>query len=130
MSFYLVRLKNGHYAPYDTTDHEASAKVPVGGVVKATKSRNYQFHKKLMALFQIGFDNQDIFKTFDGYRYAKTMDAGFKIGDGGRERAESLSFDTMGAEKFERVFNGVMDLIASDMDTAPETIKKEVEGFY
>ena len=127
---YLIKNKSGLYSPVDDSDFEASKGVGVGGVVSAKVSRNWQFHKKLMALFNIGWENQELFKTFDGYRYAKTMEAGFKVTDGGMDRAESLSFDTMGAEKFEKVFNAVLDVLAKDMDNAPEDLKREVEQFY
>jgi hypothetical protein len=135
---YLTKLKNGHYAPYDTTDHDASAKIPVGEVVKATAARNLKFHKKLFALLDIGYKNQregnEITST-EVYRKLKTVEAGFYDEAIDRDGVvhkfpHSLSFDTMGAEKFERVFNAVLDVLAKDMDNAPEDLKKEVEQFY
>ena len=132
---YLLKLKSGHYAPYDTTDHEVSAKIPVGAVVKAKQSRNYLFHKKAFALLTIGFENQTKYESFEVYRKIQTIKAGFFDEAEGKNGTvyylpQSLSFDTMNAETFEKWYNATIDIISNDMTTAPETIRAEVESFY
>lgn len=132
---YLVKLKSGHYAPYDTSDHEASVKIAVGSVVKATQSRNYQFHKKAFALLAIGYENQDKYDTEEVYRKVLTIRAGYFDEVPGKDGQtyyfpKSLSFDKMSAEVFEKWYTATLDLIAKDMETAPDTIMAEIESFY
>jgi len=132
---YLLKLKSGHYAPYDTSDHEASQKIPIGSVVKASKSRNYLHLKKAFALIKIGFDSQDKYESEEVYRKVLTIRSGFFDEVEGKDGKtyyfpKSLAFDNMGQEAFDKVYSAILDIIAKDTQTAPETIRAEVESFY
>lgn len=134
----MIKQKSGLYSPVDDSDFEASKSVGVGGVVSAKAARNVGFHKKLFALLDVGYKNQREnveITSREIYRKLKTVEAGFYDEVIDRDGVvhkfpHSLSFDTMSAEKFEKVYNAVLDLIARDTETAPETIRSEVEGFY
>ncbi|MCH8310002.1 MAG: DUF1367 family protein [Chloroflexi bacterium] len=43
---------------------------------------------------------------------------------------KSLSYENMSTERFDKWFQDVLTIIASDLDTAPEKIKKELVNFY
>ena len=135
MAFYLIKGKTGTYSPCDESDFEQSKGVGVGNVVKCTASRNYLFHKKFFALIKVGFDAQDKHKNIEWYRKALVIRAGFfdLIDVDGTEipQAQSLSFDNMGAERFEKIYNAVLDIIYDDMsgDTTKDELIKEVEQF-
>lgn len=135
MSFFILKLKNGHYSPYDTSDHEASSKIAVGSVVKASKARNYLHLKKAFALIRIGYENQDRYESEEVYRKVLTIRAGFFDEIQGKDEnvyyfPKSLAFDNMSQEEFNKVYDAILDTIAKDMETAPEVIRKEVESFY
>ncbi len=135
MPFYLIKNKSGMYSPIDESDFEQSKSVGVGTVVKCSPPRNYLFHKKAFALLNLGHQNQDKYKSFEVYRKVMTIRAGFydevEIVDGQViPQAQSLSFESMSAEKFEQWYNAVLDILSIDMDTAPEDIKREVEQFF
>lgn len=132
---YLIKSKNGTYSPCDDTDFELSKKVGIGTVVKATAPRNYKFLKKAMALLNIGHSNQDVYESFEVYRKIKTIQAGFFEEAPDKDGAviylpKSLAFDNMSAKDFDSWYVATLDVIAKDMDTAPETIKQEIESFY
>ena len=132
---YLVKLQSGNYSPYDTSDHDESGKVITGDVVKATKTRNYQFHKKAFALLNLGHQNQDKYELFEVYRKVITIRAGYYDEAPTKDGEvyyipKSLSYENMGTDRFDKWFQDVLTIIASDLDTAPEKIKKELVNFY
>lgn len=135
MSFYLLKNKNGTFSPCDSDDYEAAKGIPAGSVVKATAPRNYLFHKKAFALLNCGYSNQDRYKSFDIYRKVKTMEAGYVDETFDKDGVvqllpQSLSYDAMSSEKFEKWYNAVLDVISSDMDSKPEELRNEVDQFF
>lgn len=135
MPFYLIKNRSGQYSPIDESDFEQSKGVGVGTVVKCTPPRNYRFLKKAFALMNLGYANQDKYKSLEIYRKTLTIRAGFydeiEIVEGELiPQAQSLSFESMSAEKFDKWYNAVLDILAVDMDTMPEDIKREVEQFF
>lgn len=132
---FLTKLKNGNYSPVDDSDFEASKKIAIGDIVKAVKSRNPLFHKKAFKLISIGFENQDRYDKFEVYRKVLTVRAGYydevEIKQGEViPQAQSLSFESMSAEVFEKWYNDVLMVISEDMKTAPETIQNELNSFF
>ena len=135
MGFYLIKNKDGRYSPCYDEDHEASKKIANGTVVKATSPRNYKFHRKIFALFNIAYENQDKVKSLEVYRKIILLKAGFydEVQDKNGKPyfiPQSLSFDSMSAEVFDKVYSAVLDVVAQEMDTAPEKIKQQIDGFY
>lgn len=132
---YLVKLNNGHFAPYDSEDHEQSSKIGVGEVVKASKARNYEFHKKAFALLNLGHQNQEQYEQFNVYRKIIIMRAGYytDVKDAkGRTYfiPHSLSFESMSAETFEKCYNDMLNVISEDLGTDTDTINQEIESFF
>lgn len=132
---YLVKLKSGNYSPYDTSDHDESGKVITGDVVKATKSRNYQFHKKAFALLNLGHQNQDKYELFEVYRKVITIRAGY-YDEAPTKNGEvyfipkSLSYENMSTDRFDKWYQDVLGVISSDLSTAPKNIEDELINFY
>jgi len=64
MKIYLKKILGG-LAPADDEATEALKKYKVGAVVSAEikKPRNYEFHKKAFALFQLIYENQEKYET-------------------------------------------------------------------
>jgi len=132
---FLTKLKSGHYAPVDSESIDQSNKIKVGAEVKATIARNVQFHRKGFALLNIGFENQDKYATLEIYRKILTIRCGYYDEFEGKDGLhyyfpQSLSFDKMSAETFEKWYNITIDIISNDMSSSPDLIRKEVEKFY
>lgn len=120
--------------PSYPADYEEAQKVKDGEEVKATRSRNVAFHRKGMALLKLAFDNQDKFADFNIYRQVITMKAGFVIWVEGKDGqklpfAESLSFDSMGAKKFEEWYNAVLTVVCKEVGLTSEEIDNELISF-
>src|ERR1035437_10286727 len=130
---YLIKNKAGFYLPAYISDQEESDKIAVGTFIKGTAPRNYKFHKKAFVLLQIGSDNQTNFTSFEVYRKVMTIMAGYydeaptKTG-GTYYIPQSLSYDSMSAEKFNKWYIDVLNVIAGQMETKSETINNEVEN--
>ena len=131
---YLIKLKNGNYAPMDSSDHDESKKVALGDTIKASRSRNWQFHKKAFALLNIGFENQEKYESFEVYRKIITIKAGYFDEVEGKTSTyylpKSLSYDKMKAIDFEKWYTDVLDVIAKQLSKKPDEIRSEVEMFY
>lgn len=132
---FLTKQPNGSYIPSYESDYEHSRKIKAGTEVKATKPRNVKFLRKAFALLDLGQDNQDKYDNIELYRKIITIRAGYytevidKKGDT-HLIPDSLSFDNMNEEKFEKWFEATLNVIAKDLETAPELVIEQISGFY
>ena len=99
------------------------------------KARNYQFHKKFMALVKIGMENsKNVDMPFDVYRkYALIKSGYYKIYEtpkGKYVEADSIAFENMDEEKFQEVYSKVLDFIIIDTQATKEDIEKELISFF
>ena len=78
MKLLVVRHLNGIKPAYDS-DKDIFNKMPLNEVfeIEYTKRRNYQFHKKVMALFDLASRNQNEFKLFNRMRKTLIEVAGY-----------------------------------------------------
>ena len=79
---YFKKTING-LVPSDSNTKMVLGKVEMRKIVRVTLNvaRNYEFHKKVMALVKVGFDNQDIFSDMDLFRKWLTVKCGPKYCD-------------------------------------------------
>ena len=86
-----------------------------------------------MALFNLGFENQEKINSFDNYRKIVTMKAGFfttEVTDRGTVYfADSISYANMDQDKFEELFSRLLDVVAKQLDTEPKEIREQVYSF-
>jgi len=104
--------------PSDDEGWDALKRFALGEEMRVTlvKPRNPKFHKKGMALLRVGFANQDSADTFEGFRKAVIISAGFftpvTLPDGSVElNADSLSFGKMDEIEFTKVYSNMIDVI-------------------
>lgn len=111
-------------------------KLPAGNIVtgKFAKKQNAQFHRKMFALLNLGFDNWqqppvpvDIAgnqvvpeKNFDRFRKDVTILAGFfhvvyRLDGTSRIEADSLAFDKMPAEDREECFQKMLTVLLANV---------------
>jgi hypothetical protein len=135
MEFYAQIDYQNKIIPLYDSDHEVLRKVKKNTPLKFTvvKERYYEFHKKVMALFNLGFENQEKINSFDNYRKIVTMKAGFfttEVTDRGTVYfADSISYANMDQDKFEELFSRLLDVIAKQLDTEPKEIREQVYSF-
>jgi len=132
---FLVKLGNGQYTPSDDKSQEESAKIPVGGEIKGVKARNIKFHRKAFALLNLGHQNQDKYEVFEVYRKVMIIRAGFYDEAPTKDGEvyfipKSLSFENMSSNDFEAWYDATLNIISKDLDTAPDEINAEIQGFY
>ena len=138
MNSILVKRDEGNrLVPVYESDLEFIKKLPYDNPIFVTpkKGRNYEFHKKMFALFKLGHNNSKKYShlSFDNYRKAMTMAAGFFItyeafGKTFYE-AESLAYEKMEADKFEECYQAVLQRVMKDIEADKETIEHELMGF-
>jgi len=128
MDITFVVMQGGLLRPSTVEDAEAVQKHWKSGEVallSVRKPRNSAFHRKGMALFrflyeywepEVEYKGIPIEKDFESFRKDLTIMAGFKylytnaITGEVRWKAESLSFGSMEEERFEKVFNAVLNV--------------------
>ncbi len=99
-----------------------------------TIKRNVRFHRKLFAVLNLTFQNQDISKNENDFREAVTIAAGFyhyqKQVDGTEiKRADSISFSNMDDTTFELLYNKVFDVCLKILGCKSEELESELLQF-
>ena len=135
MPLYLIKNKSGLYSPSDEESQTASKKLAIGSEVKATQARNVGHHRKAFALLNMGFDNQDRYTSLELYRKIITIKAGyFDMVDGKEGKTyyipKSISFEAMNQIDFQKCYDAMLEVIAKEMQTAPEQIQAELNSFF
>lgn len=122
--------------PLFPADYDEKKKLKIGQEyeVEIRHPRNYMFHKKMFALFNLGWQNTEVDMPFDTYRRWVTMRAGFvKIYEtpkGKLYEAESLAYSSMDQVKFEEVYSRVLDVIIKDLGISEEDVNNEIMSFF
>jgi hypothetical protein len=104
-------------------DYEADIKMP----------RNYQFHKKLFALFNVGCQNSKMDLPFEVYRKIMTVRAGYftayETDKGVYYEPDSLSFTAKDEAQIGEVYSRVLDAIIKDVGCTSDEIEKSLIEF-
>lgn len=119
-----IKLPNGTFMPADEASREEATKFKQGQPVrlKATRQRNYRFHRKWFALAGFAYDHWEQppvedpnypgivpEKNFDRFRkdliiLAGFYDATFRVDGTTRIEAKSISFSAMSEDEFEELY--------------------------
>jgi len=134
MEIYLQNTLNG-LIPLYGSDYDEKKKLKLGNIYKATivNPRNYGFHKKFMALVNLGHQNTELEMPFDSFRRYVTTKAGFfnaySTPKGTYFEAESISFSNMSEDTFQDLYSRVMDVIIKDIGSTTEEVEHQLVGF-
>jgi len=118
LKLHLQKVPGG-LIPVSESDREYIDKLKQGQVIWAEfkKKRNYEFHKKYFALLDFLYDNwePDSEKNFDQFREDVTILAGYyeqhvRLNGDMRTVAKSISFGSMSAEDFEKLYSGTINV--------------------
>lgn len=134
MEIYFKKTAYGPVPLYDSDKSEYD-KIKMGDEFKAviTKPRNYEFHKKGMALINLAFANQNQFTEFNPFRYWLTMKAGFvdvfTTSDGTMFLPQSISYAKMDDLEFQDFYSKLLDVVLKVTGNTSEEIEKEILKF-
>jgi len=124
----VTKAQGGVLIPIDDASRDYIAKLKLGDAVrvKVTRLNNPKFHRKLMALFQVGFEawepgehtyrGEVIAKNFDQFRSNVVVLAGYyetsvTLKGEIRLTAKSISFASMDQDEREKLYSAVIDVI-------------------
>jgi hypothetical protein len=145
----FIKLPGSYLVPASEEDGALLEKIPIGRVVKLklTVMRNYEFHKKFMALVQMAFDRWQPAeiedpkrkyiteyvpaKQLERFRKDLTIRAGFyettfHLDGSIRIEAKSISFGKMSQEEFEKLFSAVINVVLKQVYDKDEMTSGEL----
>lgn len=134
MKLFAINTEDG-LKPMYPSDLDAKKKLRIGEVysVEVKYDRNWKFHKKFFALVNLGWQNSKYDMPYDTYRKYVIMKAGYVLtyqtDKGVLYEAESISYGSCGQEKFERVFNDVLGVIANEIGVESKEIMEQILNF-
>ena len=135
MKFFAQIDGQGRITPLYNEDHKAFTKLKrnTSYQFEVVRRRNPAFHRMAFALLNIGFENQEQINSFDHYRKLTVMRAGFydtvETDRGTVYFPRSLSFGSMDEDEFKECYDRILDVIADQLSTAPDEVRREVESF-
>jgi hypothetical protein len=121
--------------PLYPSDQDEKRKLKLGADYKCeiTNPRNLGFHKKFMALINVGCENSKLNMPFDTYRRYMTIKAGFfkayQTDKGVYYEPMSISFASMEQDEFEDVYSRVLDKIIADIGVTSQDIELQLINF-
>ena len=126
MKIRLVNTPTG-FVPETDEDAELKRKMKIGKVFEATfrEVRNPEFNRKFHAMIRVAWEYlpetfQDKFGNIDNFRYMTEIKAGFcemvydPTSGAVLYRQKSTAFHKMSETEFEKVYNGVLNVIMRD----------------
>ena len=137
MKITLVKQLNNSFKVAFDSDYEKIKKIKAGDEVECEikKPRNYKFHKKLFALLNLVYQNQEHYVNIDHLRYDLTIAAGYyekRISIHGEEITEpkSISFAKMDDHEFSEYYSSIVDQIVKYFHFDKQDILDNVEQYF
>lgn len=137
MKLLVVRHLNGLKPAYDS-DKDIFNKMPLNEVfeIEYTKRRNYQFHKKVMALFDLAFRNQNEFKLFNRMRKTLIEVAGYydeyrcPITKEIKREVYSMSYANMDELELQKLYEDLKIVIIDWLGVTNEDLENEIQQYF
>lgn len=137
MEIALVKRSDQSFiAAYDS-DYEKVKKIKEGEIYKCqiTKPRSLAFHRKMFALYNLVFENQELFDHMEDMRRELTIAAGYFTTYHGlngelHKKAASLSFAEMDGFAFQELYERTKDVICLHFRFTKESIEEEIHQYY
>ena len=137
MKVTLVKQLNNSFKVAFDSDYEKIKKIKSGDEVECEikKPRNYKFHKKLFALLNLVYQNQEHYSNIEHLRTDLTIAAGFydkRVSVHGEEvvEAKSISFASMDEHEFNELYSAIVDQIVKYFHFDREDILENVEQYF
>lgn len=137
MKITLIKQLNNTFKIAFDSDFEKIKKIKVGEPLEYEfkKLRNIRFHRKLFALLNMIFENQELYKNIDHLRKDLTIEAGFydlRVNIHGEEikEAKSISFASMSADEFDEYYNAVLDTVVKYFHFDKQDIIDNINEYF
>lgn len=137
MKIILIKQLNNSFKIAYSSDYEKAKKLKVGDEIEFEykKPRNYKFHKKLFALLNLVYQNQEHYNNIDHLRTDLTIAAGFydkRYSIHGEEIIEpkSISFASMDEIEFNEYYNRIIDQIVKYFHFDKQDILDNIEMHF
>lgn len=123
-----VRKIDGALYPMGEQAQEDFMKIQGEQVINIKMHRNPVFHRKAFALLNMIYANQENFDSMDLFRSWITMKSGYVITGQAPNGTtlfmpESLAFESMPQERFERWYNSVIDVAFAEYGMNKDALK-------
>ena len=135
MKIALVKQLDNSFKIAHPSDYETAKKQKAGETLffEVKKERNIKFHRKLFALINLVFQNQDLTDDKDNLRAYLTVKSGFyetiKSDTGVMYLPKSISFAKMDATEFEQLFIKFLNVSSKLIGVDNEDIMNELSEF-
>jgi hypothetical protein len=137
MDIYLVKRSDNSFIAANNSDYESVLKLKVGETYKhvVTKPRNLKHHRKLFALFNLVYDNQERFKHLEDLRNELVKEAGYfeeyvTLQGELMRKAKSIAFNNMDQFEFDMLYSKVKDVVCIHFKITTEQIEEEIHRYY
>lgn len=137
MEIYFVKTLNGSFKPAYDSDYENAKKLPLNEPFPMTyvKKRNVKFHRKLFALINMVYQNQERYNNYEELRKHLTVASGYfnltyDLEGVEQKEAKSISFASMDEIEFNALYSAVVDTIIKYFHFDKQEIIDNVEQFY
>lgn len=123
------------FSPIYDHDKDAIKKIKIGKDVEIDikQPRNLKFHKKMFALLNVGFENQEKYETLEIFRYIMTLKAGHFVevatDKGVVFMPKSMKFSKMDDLVFSDLYSKILDVILKEIGCTSEEIELEILQF-
>jgi hypothetical protein len=130
---YLRKTHNGYYPAYPS-DQIESDKIKDGTEFKVTRARNSMHNRKMFAILNMYFDNQDKYTNVSIARQILTIKAGFVEwvdGNNGIKYpfAKSWAFDKMGQEEFSKMYDAIIEIISKELKLTKDEVENHSKDY-
>lgn len=136
MEIWVKNTFRGLIPMYDTDlDNKKKLKIDQEYLVTVKMPRNIKFHRKMFALYNLVFQNQEQYRFLEDLRKDITIEAGFyrertDINGEVRKEAESISFANMDEDVFSELYNRSLDVIVKYFHFDKQSIIDEIEQYF
>jgi hypothetical protein len=136
MEIWVKNTFRGLVPMYDTDlDNKKKLKIDQEYLVTVKMPRNIKFHRKMFALYNLVFQNQEQYRLLDDLRRDITIEAGFyrertNINGEVIKEAESISFANMDDDVFSQLYNRSLDVIVKYFHFDKQSMIDEIEQFF
>ncbi len=136
MKITLIKQLDNSFKIAYPSDYEKAKKIKAGEEYQYEykKPRNYQFHKKFFALFELVYQNQDEYENKEHLRSYLTMKSGYvdevRTKDGVMYLPKSISFSAMEEDVFSELFDRFLDVCSQFLGLENQDILNELKEFY
>lgn len=137
MKITLIKQLNNTFKIAFDSDFDKTKKIKVGEPLEYEykQLRNIRFHRKLFALLNMVFQNQEIYNNIEHLRKDLTIEAGYydlRANIHGEEikEAKSISFANMDQDEFDSYYSSVLDTVVKYFNFDKQDIIDNIEQYF